>query len=116
MFGEDVVENISCKVLEAAPALQTIKINSDQEVGNALALEAITTALRHGALLNLQEVRLDGGPLEEERFLDFLNVLECSGCARRLKSLRVSECKLGADGVCALAGTIRRGGCLHWKS
>ena len=101
----------SWKALEAAPALQSIRIRDWFRIARASigGLKSVATALCHGALQNLQEVDFIYVRLEEDDVVDFADALEHSGCAKGFVSLRFLGCNISAEGVRALAAPLRRG-------
>ena len=94
----------SWKMLEAVPELVRVCCRSSNVSDlDRAALEAFTTALRHGALQNIRFLSMcecavgDGGVRE---------FLEESGCAKRLESLAFIDCEVGEEGVRALTDPL----------
>lgn len=111
------------KVLEAAPALETLRlmqVDGGQPHG-ARCLKSVAIASRHGALLNLRKLEFAtckpiGGLYDErdlsvelEDVVDFADALDHSDSATGLASLHFRDCNLSAEGLRALAVALRRG-------
>ena len=54
-------------------------------------------------------MELNGCAIGDEGVKDFMDALEDSGCAKRLESLTFEVCKIGEEGVRALADLLCRG-------
>lgn len=101
----------SWKLFKAAPALTNVEItcsNYDPYVDKA-ALQAIIIALRHGLLPNLRQLFLSGCTLKRGASRNLMDALEESGCSKRLATLRLEYCEIGAEEMCALADLLCRG-------
>jgi len=96
-------------VLKAAPALVRIDIGYAGQTPGAIALQSITTALRNGALQNLQEVVLRYCDLSGGGVRDLTIALAGSGCAKPLTCLKFIHCNIDADGAQALADVLCQG-------
>jgi hypothetical protein len=106
----------SSKVLEAAPALLRVEVGcGNSKIGGA-ALQAISAALRHGALQNLQELEMRGCHCVYGEVGDFVDALGGSGCTTRLKALSFDGCKVDDDGMRAFADLLSQDGFPALKS
>lgn len=106
---EEWADVFSCGVLEAAPALVEIKIGSEGSIKlGGTALQAVSEALRHGALQKLKDFELCACTLGGREFSVFMKVLEESGCAKRLLRLSFSNCDIRTEGVRTLADLLNR--------
>ena len=104
--SEDFGSVFSSKVLEAAPALFRIEMTCGNSTIGGAALQAISAALRHGALQNLQELEMSGCHCIDGEFGDFVDALEGYGCTTRLRALSFNGCKVDDDGMRAFAGLL----------
>jgi hypothetical protein len=96
-------------VFEAVPALERLRFEGlGQDVAHVAALQAISAALRHGVLQNLVEITLENCDLRNGAVRDFLGALEDSGCAKRLKGLRLECSKAEKEDMRALADFLCR--------
>ena len=69
----------SSSVLEAAPALRTISIDTQNKVlVVAAVLQSITATLRHGALQNFQEVKIGHWGVGDWNSSDLMDALGTS--------------------------------------
>lgn len=70
------------------------------------ALQAISAALRRGALQNLQELEMKGCHCVDGEVGDFVDALGGSGCTTGLKALSFSGCEVDDDGMRAFADLL----------
>lgn len=99
----------SDNMLDSVPALVKIEVEvfGEHLLGVAV-LRSLSSALRRGALRNLQEVCLVNCDLSSEDIGEFINVLEESGCAKRFVTLSLDNCGVQAEDLRALASAISR--------
>jgi hypothetical protein len=94
----------SWKVLEAAPALEMVRLYYTQEenetphASGAPVLQCLTEALRNSGLQRLEEVRLGGWILGDNDLMGFADALEESGCATQLVNMTFIDCEFSAEG------------------
>lgn len=100
----------SGNLLEAAPARKKISIDSEIVIplGGAV-VRAVSTALHHGALQNLETFSLYLCTVDVKDFKDFMDALEKSGCAKRLANLAICACGIDVEGVRVLVDLVCRG-------
>lgn len=98
------------EVLGAIPSLKTVdyEFKCNNILGAAPFLPVIGALQRGVGLQFLQEVKLLHCKLGNAYFSEFLEALECSGCADRMTVLSCLACDIGIRGVRALADLLRR--------
>lgn len=104
------------KTLEAAPALLRIEVGCDNSTIGGAVLQAISAALRHRALQNLQELELRGCHCVDGEFGGFVDALEGYGCPTRLRAFSFTGCEVDHDGMRAFADLLAQDGFPALKS
>lgn len=79
-------------------------------------MQAISAALRHGALQNLEELEMSGCHCMDGEVREFMDALEGYGCTTRLKALSFKGCKVDDDGMRAFADLLSQDGFSALKS
>ena len=113
---EDFGPVFSPNVLEAAPALLRIEVECGNSTIGGAALQAISAALRVGALQNLQVLKIKGCHCIDGEVRDFMDALGGSSCTTRLGALSFSGCEVDDDGMRAFADLLSQDGFPALKS
>jgi len=75
---------------------------------DAAVWQSITEVLRHGALHNLLELEMEYCFAGDGTFQRVIAALAGSACSKRLQRLKFDDCKIEAEGACALADHLGR--------